>query len=193
MRELGQPELGVVGREQHVAEERTLPHPADAPPLDRAHDRDARRHQEPVRLAVPERDVLVVALPRRSVAELAHVAPGRERPTLGAPEHAVDVVARVELLERGPELTLHVVAHRVELLGPVEREDREVIVVLEPHRSVGHRRNLRQLAPAMVRSNVAATSSTAPRPPGAMHPSKPGHTAMTFPCSNDDRGGTLGA
>ena len=63
----------------------------------------------------------------------------------------------MELLERGPELTLHVVAHRVQLLGTVEGEDREMVLVLDPHCSVGHRRNLRQLAPAMVRSNVADT------------------------------------
>ena len=67
------------------------------------------------------------------------------------------VVAGVELLERGPELTLHVVAHGVELLGTVEGEDREVVLVLQAHRSVGHRRNLRQVAPAMVRANVDAT------------------------------------
>ena len=67
------------------------------------------------------------------------------------------VVASVELLERSPELTLHVVAHGVELIGTVEGEDREVVLVLQAHRSVGHRWNLRQLAPAMVSSNFDAT------------------------------------
>ena len=54
-------------------------------------------------VAVTEGDVLVVALALPPVAELAHVAPSREGTALGAPEHAVDVVARLELLERSPE------------------------------------------------------------------------------------------
>ena len=49
------------------------------------------------------------------------------------------------------------VAHGVQLVGTVEGEDREVVLVLDPHGSVGHRRNLRQLDPARVTSNVADT------------------------------------
>ena len=102
-------------------------------------------------VAVTEGDVLVVALALTPVAELADVTPRREGSTFGAPEDAVDVVARVELFERCPELALHVVAHRVELLRPVEREHREMTVVVDAYLTVGHHWNLGRSAPAIDR------------------------------------------
>src|SRR6185312_9567800 len=105
-----------------VAQQRPFPHPTDAPTLDRTDDRYPGRDEEAMGLGVPEGDVPVVALTLATVAELADVPPGGERPTLGPPQHAVDVVARFELLERGPEPCFHVVAHGVQLIRPVQRE-----------------------------------------------------------------------
>ena len=150
--QLGEAELGVVGRDPDIAQQRPFPHPADAPALDRTDDRHPGRDEEALGLAVTEGDVPVVALALAPVAELAHVAPGRERATLGAPEHAVDVVALLELLERRPEPRFHVIAHGVQLVGAVQREHRQVPVVLDPHVAVGHGGNLGQPAPPIARS-----------------------------------------
>ena len=95
-----------------------------------------------------------------------YVTPGGERPSLGAPQHAVHVVARVELLERRPELPLHVVAHGVELVRPVEREHREMAVVLDVYLTVGHRWNLGQPSRAIEFRAAAGSSWSQPRTRG---------------------------
>ena len=89
--ELGQAELGVVGGDPQVAQEGAFEHAADAPALDRAHDRHLGRQEVPLGHAVAVLDVVVVALTRRPVAQLRHVTARRERTALGPPEDAVDV------------------------------------------------------------------------------------------------------
>ena len=136
MRELGQAELGVVGDDAEVAEKGALERTADAPALDRTHHRHLRWDEVPLGGREPAGDVVVVALARRAIAELLDVAAGGERAALGAPDDAVHLVVPPDLVERGPQRRVERVRHRVEAVGAIDGEDRDVAVVLHVHRAV---------------------------------------------------------
>ena len=157
VRELRQAELGVVAASStsHNNARSHIP-PMHQPWI--AHTIGTRGgHQEAVGLAVPERDVVVVAL---APAPGCPARSRRVRRRTRAPRRARARSRRrraLELLERGPELTLHVVAHRVELLGTVEGEDREMVSYSIRTAPSGIAGIYVSSLPAMVRSNVADT------------------------------------
>src|SRR5690606_27467633 len=66
--------------------------------------------------------VAVDALRRRHVFRPIQVEPGRECAAGAAQDDDADVLTLVEFDERSPQFVHHLLAHRVELVGPVQRK-----------------------------------------------------------------------
>ena len=125
-------------------------------------------------------DVVVVALTGRTVTEILQIATGRECSPLGPPQDAANVVGLADICERGEELVFHRVAHRIEPIGSIDRQDGHVSVIRDSDRSLG----CRHATPAF-----SAAGSPAPKrnnwPDGA--PVSVSFSMVTTPFTNTYR------
>ena len=118
--DLGLPELGVLGGDEHVAGHRQLRAPAEREP---AHGRDRRRPQPADAVDGGERVVRMQLLAPRA-RKLPDVGTGRERPLAGAgdDDRATGVVV-IEDREDPVQLLEEIEREGVERVGPVEGDE----------------------------------------------------------------------
>src|SRR6266545_4502628 len=127
--DFGLAEARALRRDDQVTCHRELAAAAEAIAGDRGDER--RPHAADCIPAVDS--PLLVKRNGRTLGELADVRAGSER-TLGAAEHdAADGVVTVESLQLGDELVHELARERVELLRPVEKDDRNRVVALDEY------------------------------------------------------------
>jgi hypothetical protein len=122
-RDLRQPELRVLGGDDHVAGERQLEAAAEDPARDRG-DQRGLDGVEPL----PEGVVGLTGAGRPLLGERPDVGAGGECLGAAGDDDAAHLGLGVEALERGAELVEHPGAERVAALGVVETADREVVL-----------------------------------------------------------------
>jgi len=121
------PELGRLGGDDQVTGHRQLAAAAETKPGDR---RNEWRPQGTN--CIPALDPpLVVKIDRGGTGELADVGARGEGSLVSAEDDAADSVVAVELRQPGDKLVHQLVRERIQLLGPVQPEDRNRVVTLE--------------------------------------------------------------
>jgi len=106
---------------------------------------------EAVHRAVEERLLIQVPLfDRAAVLEFVDVRARNERLVPCARQDGdANRVVRLEVIEGGDDLVLHLRVHRVQFVGPVEPEDRYGPTPLHENRLIGHGRTASESGPAI--------------------------------------------
>ena len=171
-------ELRPVGGDRDVAGGDEVEAGAAADPVDRDDDRlghgTERRRGFLGRLPFPEvREVPPLVRHLAVVAHAFDVGAGAERPTGGGDQDRPHVVVGFGARVGVAQLALHLQAHRVEHVGPVERDRRGAVGDLVEDRLVGHRTTYPPSTMSLLAGDVAASSLARNRIASAMSSTAP--------------------